>query len=392
MRRLVLTILLLLMAGSTYGVELGGFADIYHAVGTRQSQEVMSSRTRLRLELEHAADDAQLFASLNAMHNGRLEDESGVKLHEAYFDYRADNWDLRLGKQIMIWGNSDSVRIVDQLCPLDLTEFITQDFDDIRIPVTAAKFRYLGDKADLELVWIPLFEPSILPKGPWAVAPSVTVIGDDEPESKAGEFAMRVSSYNSGVDFAFSLLSLWDDAPIYRKLPVYSTPVYEPEYKRLGIAGAEVSAVSGDFVVRGEAAYTQGKRFAGDYDRLYRKNVFSALLGLDWYPGNNWTILTELSDEMILNHDAALKRGAHQVVLSLNVSKKFFRELLTVSNMLYLGITYAEIFERVSIEYALNDSLHISGGFDGFYGDRHKGVCGPYRDNDQIWLKAKYSF
>jgi len=54
-------------------------------------------------------------------------------LREAYIDIYGNWLDLRLGKQQVVWGKTDGYFINDIVNPLDLSYFILQDFDDIRM-------------------------------------------------------------------------------------------------------------------------------------------------------------------------------------------------------------------------------------------------------------------
>ncbi|MGK7368731.1 MAG: hypothetical protein ACNS64_00845, partial [Candidatus Halalkalibacterium sp. M3_1C_030] len=84
-------------------------------------------------------------------------------LREAYVDLYFKNSDLRLGKQMLVWGRAEGTFITDILTPVDLSEFLTQDFTDIRRGVTALNYtRYFGSDF-LQLVVNPVFNPNQIP-------------------------------------------------------------------------------------------------------------------------------------------------------------------------------------------------------------------------------------
>jgi len=85
-------------------------------------------------------------------------------LREAYIDlaFRDVPVSLRLGKQQVIWGESDQFRLMDIINPLDLTWHLQQeDWDKIRIPLWMIKGIWdMGDlgpiaNAFTEVVWNP---------------------------------------------------------------------------------------------------------------------------------------------------------------------------------------------------------------------------------------------
>jgi hypothetical protein len=145
-------------------------------------------------------------------------------------------------------------------------------------------------------------------------------------------------------------------------------------------------------VLRGESAFYIAKRFQPEepnYPPL-KRNAIDSLLGLDWYPGNGWTLSVQLVDKIILNHQKSLYDDAHTWLMTFHVSKKMMRETLNLSNMLYLGFNDWDLFSRFLVDYTLTDGLHLIVGFDLFLGN--SGNFGQYKDNSEFFFKAKYSF
>ena len=134
-----------------------GFVDTLHSIQIKDEGNIQNSKNRGRLGLEAFEGDGLLFASVDAIYNAVISSQTGLSLHEAYGEYASEYWDIRIGRQIITWGKADGIRIIDLICPTDLTEFITLEFDDMRIPVNALKFRLLFDKVNLELIGISCF-------------------------------------------------------------------------------------------------------------------------------------------------------------------------------------------------------------------------------------------
>ena len=119
--------------------QLKGLVDTYHAFRSEKPNDWMSSRTRLRGEVGKNFAGSSLFVSFNATYNALLKERTGFELREAYLDHRQEHWGFRLGRQLVIWGAADGVRITDLVSPMDMTEFLAQDYDDIRMPVIEYK-------------------------------------------------------------------------------------------------------------------------------------------------------------------------------------------------------------------------------------------------------------
>jgi len=383
-------------------LEVSGFADSYHAAGIESPHDILSSRNRVRVETETNFDQTHLFVSLNAIQNGVIEEQTGIELREAYFDYVSDSWDMRIGRQIIIWGKADGVRISDIVSPSDLTEFIARDFDDTRIPVDAFKVRFLSDMLNVEFIWLPQFQSGILPKPgtPWAVSPNINTdkqVSVEAPVSPDktlgnGEVGLKLSFYLPGIDLSISSFYTRMDFALAEGLVENDTLHISQRFYRYGFVGFDMSVPLGDFVVRGDMAFNINLRHQtanAEYAPL-KRHALNALIGLDWYPGNDWTISGQLSDNYIMNHHPSLSAEQHSPLITLSLTKMLSHNTIKLSSFSYIGLENNDLFNRSSVDVALTDELHLIGGVDVFLGD--SGTFGQFQDNSELWVKAKYSF
>ena len=65
------------------------------------------------------------------------------------------DWDLRIGRQNIIWGEVVGIFVADVVSAQNQLEFILPPFDIIRIPQWAARGEYFFGDSHLELIWIP---------------------------------------------------------------------------------------------------------------------------------------------------------------------------------------------------------------------------------------------
>lgn len=56
-------------------------------------------------------------------------------LRELYIDTTAWGWDFRLGKQQVVWGTADGIKLLDIINPTDFREMNQNDMEDSRIPI-----------------------------------------------------------------------------------------------------------------------------------------------------------------------------------------------------------------------------------------------------------------
>jgi hypothetical protein len=348
-------------------VDVKGFVDTYHALRTEAPNDWMSSRSRVRGEVRLEKGCAGAFVSANLIHNAILKDRSGFQLREAYAYYSDSHWDVRAGRQIITWGVADGLRLTDIISPMDYTEFLAQDYDDIRIPVGGLRLRYSREKWCFEAVAVPVssfFELPTDDKNPWSVGP---VRIEEEPAHKLSnmEYGGRLSFFLSGIDFSFSALHTWN------KMPDFSNGV--GEYHRITMLGGDMSIPFGNFVIRSEVAEYLGEKST------------NALLGVDWYASNNWNISAQYAHQYVAKGDVR-----HTGLSTLRISKELLNNTLALQTFAYIDVTNGGIFNRLSADYALNDQLHAILGYDLFHTD--SGMFSVYDKNSEVWLKLKYSF
>jgi len=386
-------------------IRVKGFVDTYHAVRIEEPNDFLASRSRFRGEIDKITGKSYFFVSFNAIHNNVLPELTNIQFREAFLEFTGENWGIKAGRQIIIWGKADGLRITDVIAPMDLTEFLAQDYDDIRMPVNGIVISKFSNNWDLDLVCIPVFESYILPgsDNPWGLDYSTLgdgIVMDDAliPDVNLSniEYGGKLSFYLTGIDFEFSALNTWNKAPVYSYYVNDSTSSFHirPEHHRLGFTGLGFSKSLSAFIIRGESAFYFNKKFSPNIENfteglIERKSV-NYLLGVDWYPGNEWTVTGQLSDEYILDYSDKIDNSKHTYISTLGISKKLLRSTLSLSSFGYIGLNEGDFFNRTSADYALSDNIHLMLGIDWFEGD--DGLFGQYNNNSEVWVKAKFSF
>lgn len=74
-------------------------------------------------------------------------EEAAVELWEGFADLSAGKSWLRIGRQNIVWGEADAIRLLDIVNPLDLTQHLSiegggEQFDHIRIPLWAIRLTH----------------------------------------------------------------------------------------------------------------------------------------------------------------------------------------------------------------------------------------------------------
>ena len=379
--------------------QFNGFVDTYHAVQAEHPHDFTTSRTRLRAELRVDYENAYLFTSLNGVHNSILDDRTGVQLQEAYFNYQNDLVEFKAGRQIVVWGVADGLRITDLISPVDYTEFMSSDYDDMRMAVDGFRVKYPGERVNAEIVYVPVPRYFQMPLGednPWR--PNLPEkAGLDFPEGpdakfKNGDFGTRLSFFLSNLDFSISALHTHNQSPVSVVEPVSrDSVVIHGIHETMTMFGGDMSMPIGEFVIRAEVAeyFREALGYANNLDYA-RKNTFNALGGIDWYAGNNWTFMVQYLHKYIADYSDELANEKNSSEMTFRISKELLNNTLKFSLYGMFDIDNLGYYGRASGDYSLTDQVMLSLGYDHFGGKR--GQLAGYKKNREVWAKAKYYF
>ncbi|MEA2103700.1 MAG: DUF1302 family protein [Candidatus Cloacimonadota bacterium] len=410
MKHLLLIILFVAtITTSNAQINQRGFVRSYLGVLTEQDNKYSVVQNTFNWKLEYGKGNAALFANPVFAYSG-IEKELDIILRQAYLDLYFDDFDLRIGKQQIIWGKADGVFITDGISPRDLSEFILPDFDEIRIGINAVKLDYYLGNSTFEAVWIPTFQPTIIPDTNSVWSPKLPEFpipvsfdnSNTEVENKLSnsEVAFKYSYLGSFIDFELMTAYLWDDNPAMHIHPQVNdtSAVIKSEYHRLPLVGASFSKAVGGAVVRGESAYYFDKRFAINFpsyfqnfppDGLQKKDYLHYLWGYDhnWFDVN---VSLQLIQEYILDYDDDISKDEFTSTVTFLASKTFLNETLQLDIFAYYGINDENALLRPKISYDFSDGFNLLLGMNLFLGD--EGNFGQYNENDMVYLKVRYDF
>ena len=146
-------------------------------------------------------------------------------LRENYVDISANEWDFRLGKQNVVWGEMVGLFFADVVSARDMREFILPEFDAMRIPQWAARAEYFNDDFHAELLWIPVASYDDIGKPgaefyPYQPVPQgfdVRYRNEDIPARKLSNsnYGLRLSTLKNGWDASGFLYSSMDTNPTF---------------------------------------------------------------------------------------------------------------------------------------------------------------------------------
>jgi len=391
-------------------VDINGFVRNYTSVLYNNGDFNMLQNT-LNLNFETIGDKVALKA--NPMIYLYGIDSVDFQLREIYLDLYFNSIDLRIGKQQVVWGKADGVFITDIVSPLNLTEFLLPDFDEIRVGVYAAKFDYYFGNSTVEAIWKPIYAGNELPpsgsiwfKPPEMPAPATFDYSKEKIDAnfENSEIYLKYSLSSSAIDFDVMGAYVWDqNASMHVQKefgldpdgnPTLTGLLITPEHHRLYVTGGSFTSTIKSFVLRGEAAYYDGKYFqTADQiakDALTQKNYLHYVLGLDYGTGS-LKLSTQFIQKYIMDYEDMMDEDEVQNTMTFLARYDAMRETLHLELFSYVGLNYGDALIRPKVTYDFSDSFSILLGSNIFVGDA-RGRFGRYNDNSMLYTKIKYNF
>ncbi len=378
-----------------------------------------------------ARDDDQPLVFIDNLEQEK--DSPVAELREFYLDLYFNRLDIRVGKQFVIWGVFEGIRITDELNPLDFRELILPDLLDYRIPQWTLKTDYYGDAADLQFLWIPdirFHKPA--PRGSeWELLQDIRDEDDriitryPARNLRNSDFGLRLSSEWRGNDVALSYLYTWDSFPVVFRSALIDSPLdpqFFPTYSRLNVYGGTLIRPVGRGILKAELAYVPDKYFGlrADSDRdldgfldeqgAVRKRHIRWGLGYDF---SLWGIdfSPAITQWVILGYDERLIQDEYDTSLTL-FARKPVPQYNAVIQLLAIGlVNLEELYLKPKVIFNVTSQFQIATGADLFFGRRSQlgspggGAAiigaslveqaqffGNFNDNDRLFLEFRYSF
>lgn len=350
--------------------------------------------------------DAVYDAAHNFPKNVGSDQKYELELRDTYFDYSDGPFDVRLGKQQIVWGEAVGLFFADVVNAKDLREFILPDFDLIRIPQWGIDAEYSKKNFHAEFLWLPILEfNKIGVRGaefefPYPVPEGVSFATQDprEPKNnfKNSETGMRLSYLLSGLDISAFYLYSWEKFPIrYRSI---SAGVYNftPQYKRLNITGLTFSKEISKIVCKGEFVFTPNGYFSlfddTDSDGITRKDFLDYLVGIDFSLFKKIDNNIQFMQRVIFDYDKHLvNENPVRNSISYRISRGFLNDTLDAEFLVIASLMEKDFLYRPKATYNFKNNWKVRVGMDIFKGEP-SGVFGKFKKKSRIYSEATYSF
>jgi hypothetical protein len=325
-------------------------------------------------------------------------------IREAYIDIPADDWQFRLGRQHIVWGEMAGLFFADVVSAKDMRELTLPDFEIVRIPQWAAQGEYFKGDFHAEGVWIPYMTYNNIGKPGAEFYPynpqipgATTVIADEQkPEGlKSAAYGVRLSYINSGWDLTGFAYSSIDASSALARLTPVTAPVvvYQPIHERINQLGATLGKDLGPMVLKAEAVYTMGKLVnvstLSDADGLIKRDVLDYIVGFEWSFPQETRFNVQLFQTWFPNHDPDMLRNATESGISLLFSTQALNPKLEPKLMLIRSLDRNDWLAQFKLTWRIDGNWRAAFGADVFGGN---GLFGQFDNKDRIYSELRYSF
>jgi hypothetical protein len=435
MRKTIIIALSIILAASMAAAEteINGYIKLDERILTEKPSAGDYARDRVYLDLKaqsqlsdqiaaygelkiRTGDSPDITAAEDLMSKSTVTPVS-IELHEAYFDIFAwplRNTDLRLGKQRLAWGTADRFNQVDNLNPYDLSDLL--EFGK-KLPTKALKMdNYLWDNT-LSLVILPEFTPAVLPStyidfisdSISAQLPSGTSLATMETnvllpsdDMSHAMYGAKFSRNVGGTDLSLSYFNGYDSIPSPQKVvltavsPTTLLANVTLDYPKIGVFGCDLAGDFNDIGYWAEVAFiypdnvTQKVIAPTGTTTIEIGQYTKYTLGLDYRWENGFYLNTQwmhgffdergkdLTDFIITRVEKKIMDD--KVELALTWLGEVNDNSAVVGNLWGPKITF---FPADATEIEIG-TLYIEGDMNT--------KLETYGDQDQFFIRAKYSF
>jgi hypothetical protein len=337
-----------------------------------------------------------------------------------------ENLDLKIGRQVVNWGRSDTLRVLDVLNPLDNREPGRADIEDLRWSVGMAKLDWhIGRHWRITGIAIPEIRVDDLPAfGSDFSAFDLSALGlpvdillpfifpnRNKPENfEDTEWAAAVSGIFEGWDISFHFANVYEDIP--RLEPTGGPTILQQEvvqvYDRLLMAGAGGNYTFGSWLFKAEAAWFHGFEYTflddtipGPIPRLNttaKKSRLDVMGGVEYYGFNETTLALEIVNRHSFDYEGPvlslptfLREDSVEYAFRYTADWMNARLSTTLLAVVFGYKAQDGAIVRAQGSYTFRDGLVGTLGLL-IYADGELPPLNLWGNNDRVFIDIKYSF
>ena len=359
---------------------------------------------RFQLRLDKSGEKGRLFIRTDFFHDA-IANRPDLEVREAYVDTSVGVSDIRVGRQLLIWGVGDYLFINDVFAKDWGAFFSGRPVEYLRVPQDALKLDLGTKTVSAEIVAMPFFQADKLPPRNRFLQfdPFPGVARDTQQpglEFQNTELAARVYGTTWGFDTALYLYRGFLRMPaLQANQPSVPTLVTET-FPRLAVYGASTRGNALGGVVSLEVGYYDSLSDQAGHNPAIPNSSFRYLAGYQQQPWEDFTVGLQYYGEQMFHYDAyraTLPSGfpsqdQHRQLMTLRLTQLFWNQTLRVGLFAFYSPTDQDYYLIPEIRYSISDNLWVSATGNIFGGRRPTTFFGQLDANDNLAMTVRYEF
>jgi hypothetical protein len=371
---------------------------------TSEGGDFLFGEERLQLRFEKSGELGRFFIRSDFFHDA-VANRPDLEVREAYVDTSLGFSDVRVGRQLLIWGTGDLVFINDIFAKDFGAFFSGRPIEYLRVPQDAAKLDLSAGGISAEIVAMPFFQADKLPSRDrfyqFDPFPGVGRTAQ-EPEMRYGntEWAARIYGSTWGFDTALYLYHGFFRMPALQGNQITASTLVTETFPRLAVYGASTRGNALGGVVTAEIGYYDSLNDESGRDPAISNSSFRYLAGYQRQLWEDFTVGLQYYGEVMMQHAtyrASVPAGfplqdQHRQLMTIRLTQLFWNQTLRVGLFAFYSPTDQDYYLIPEIRYSLNDNLWMSVTGNIFGGRRTTTFFGQFDANDNLAVTVRYEF
>jgi hypothetical protein len=364
---------------------------------------IVTNRSSLRCEFDKTFGD-NLFIKFDGkaslyLDNDHVADAEGKdaavddEIREFYIQAGFDRFMIRVGKQVVVWGETDGDVINDVVSPRDESEFIFIDLEDSRLGQYMASMDLYSDYGDF--LFFVTFKPGFNDT-PDRGTRYYRGLGDAVVTEERTEFSDREAGFKwkkiyDKFEISLMTASLLQNPGV---LEYESGNAFNKSYGRYGFYGVGASYTIGSFLFKIDASFKndyslQSKGFDLQYGKKGR-NISDTAFAIEYDANGRYTMNFELTNRHVFDYSKELcGMERDNTGLYFQYTKKFFNDTLKFEYASFHQFQENNTFHKTELDYSFTDDIELTIEYAFFQMTDRESFLWNYRNEDRIGAELR---
>lgn len=376
------------------GLQVYGFAE--YRLGTfrqKHFQDFSINEVRLQASTKYVIDDSMFFNFKGDIYHDAVIDTSDVDIREAYLFLRPHkNIDIKLGRQIVLWGTGDMLYVNDFSPKSWDSGFIGREDEYGKLPSDTLRINGYFGKHHFDFVSNLRFQPDKTPTSDrFFVYDPITngFIGNAKGSNNIYDhgwftdmtYALRYGYEYNGYEFNAYLYNGYWTIPSEYLLP----PVNNYTYSRLDAYGGSIQGNLAQGIANIEVAYYDSKDDQSGDNPLINNSLFRSLVGYEQEISKNFSAGVQVLHDVI-------EKDEDYRLYTLRLTRFLLQQTLKLSSFTYYSPSADDVFWKLNADYQYNDEWNIYLGTNFFSGKHTNTFFGSVQDNSNLFFGLRYNY